>query len=229
MSRIHLRSNTLVLWLSLSAAVAASAVSVGCSSSTDSGGASAGSSSGGDTGKAGSGSVAGEPGVGGEPGDGTDNGEGGSEDTPEPETGGTGGMSGSVAGGPSQGGDAGEPGEVGAAGSGDAPDPEVVAAQGRATALIASLGKERTCTYCHDVSYSGGGFYRNITPDVATGIGSWTADEIKAAIRDGKDKDGKTLCKTMERFPFTDDEVSDIVVFLQHLKPISKKTTATCK
>jgi hypothetical protein len=174
-------------------------------------------------------SEAGEPAEGGETGD---PGEGGGTDTPAV---GGGGMGSSVAGGSSKGGEAGEPGdpgtpgEGGAAGSSEVLDPEVVAAQARAKTLIASLGKERTCPYCHDVSYSGGGFYRNITPDVATGIGSWTADEIKTAIHDGKDKDGKTLCKTMERYTFTDDQLTDIVVFLQHLKPITKKTTATCK
>lgn len=34
----------------------------------------------------------------------------------------------------------------------------------------------------------------NITPDEETGIGSWTPQQVFNALRDGKDKDGNTLC-----------------------------------
>lgn len=235
MSRIHLRSNTLLLWLSLSATGAASLLfGVGCSSSDEpataaSAGKGGSGSSAGATSTAGSGdSEAGEAAVGGETGETGETGGGGSEPTPTAGSG-SGGKGGSSAGGSANGDpDAGEPGEGGAGGSVDVVDPEVAAAQARATALIAGLGDTRKCTACHDVTYKGAGFYPNITPDAETGIGSWDDDAIKAAIRDGKDKDGKTLCATMERYTFTDGQLSDIVVLLKHLTPIHNKISAKC-
>ena len=228
MSRIHLRSNTLVLWLTLSAAVAASAVSIGCSS-TDSGStpAKGGGSSGGAPGKGGSSSSeAGEAAVGGDPGQ---NGEAGSEEM-SAGSGGTsaGGSGGTPAGGSSSAGEAGEAAEGGAAGSGDGVDPEIAAAQARAVVLIEGLESVRRCTTCHDVNYQGKGFYPNITPDVETGIGSWDAEDIKTAIHDGKDKDGETLCMTMERYDFTEAQLSDIAIYLQNLPAVSKKITVKC-
>jgi hypothetical protein len=241
MSRIHLRSNTLVLWLSLTAVAAASALSVGCSSSDSGTEGGAGSSSGGRGGAVGasgsSSSEAGEPAVGGETG------EGGREDEPaggttgtagKPGTAGsagtteTGGSGGTAAGGSSGAGEGGEPGEGGAAGSPDVADPEVAAAQARALVLINGLSNARKCTTCHDVSYQGSGFFPNITPDVTNGIGSWSDEDIKVAIRDGKDKDGVTLCATMERYAFTDEQLSDLVIYLKHLPPVSKKISAKC-
>jgi len=221
------------LWLSLSAAAAAALVSVGCSSSDEPGPAgSAGSGDGhggGATGKAGSAaSEAGEAAVGGEPGEPDGMGDGGGRtDIPSGGTGGTGATGGSIAGG-TNGGDAGQTGEGGAGGAPDAVDPEVAAAQARAIALINGLEMTRRCTSCHDVSYQGSGFYPNITPDIDTGIGSWSAEEIKAAIHDGKDNDGKTLCATMERYPFNDAQLADLATYLQHLPPIKKKISAKC-
>ena len=37
----------------------------------------------------------------------------------------------------------------------------------------------------------------NITPDPETGIGNWTDDEIARAIREGVDRDGRTLFPLM--------------------------------
>ena len=104
----------------------------------------------------------------------------------------------------------------------------MAAAQAHALTLFDGLMKDDKCTKCHDVNYQGAGFYPNITPDVATGIGSWGMEDIKTAIRDGKDKGDKTLCLTMKRYPFTDDELTDIAIFLQHLPPKSHKITAKC-
>jgi hypothetical protein len=242
MSRIHLSSNTLVLWLSLSAAVAAGAASVGCSSSDSGSEGSSGQGGGGRggaTATAGStSSEAGEPAVGG-----GDSGQAGSEDTPtagttgsaggdgtagRDGTAGTAGTGGSAAGGMTGGGEAGEFGEGGSAGSPDVEDPRVAAAQARALLLINGLSTPKRCTTCHDTTYQGSGFFPNITPDVTNGIGSWTEEEIKVAIRDGKDKDGVTLCATMERYPFTDEQLSDLAIFLKHLPPMTKKITAKC-
>src|SRR3954465_12833832 len=69
MSRIHLKSHSVALWLSMAVA-AAGAVNVGCSSSTDSdtGAAGAGDSTNGGAGKAGSGDSGGETSTGSEAG-----------------------------------------------------------------------------------------------------------------------------------------------------------------
>lgn len=254
MSRIHLTSNTLLLWLSLSAAGACSAlVSVGCSSSDvpsttpgaagkggagHSGGAPA-TDDGGNESDAGQTSTGGVPDETEDPGEGSEGGrvvqsgggkggKGGSGGAPS--AGGTG----SAAGGSSntaEGGKSGEtedPGEGGAGGAPDTVDPEITAAQARALDLINSLTPVRRCSTCHDATYRGVGFYPNITPDVETGIGSWSEDDIKVAIRDGKDKDGKTLCATMERYPFSEAQLSDLAIFLKHIPPVSKKITSKC-
>ena len=232
MSRTHLRSHTLLLWLSLSV-TASALLSVGCSSSDDPGptasaGKGGGGNSGGSTSKAGSSSSeAGDAAVGGEPGE-PDPGEGGRTGTP---SGGSGGTSaaggGSVAGGPTGSGDAGETGEGGAAGAADAVDP-VAAAQARAVTLIQSLAITRRCTTCHDVNYQGNGFYPNITPDLETGIGAWEEEDIKRAISEGKDNEGKTLCATMERYAFSEEELSDLAIYLKHLAPKKNKISVKC-
>src|ERR1700757_770873 len=41
----------------------------------------------------------------------------------------------------------------------------------------------------------------NITPDMETGIGSWTDDEFDAAVRDGRARDGARLYPAMA-FPY---------------------------
>ncbi|HET7539525.1 MAG TPA: c-type cytochrome [Polyangiaceae bacterium] len=235
MSRTLLRSHTLLLCFSLFAATAASALfSAGCSSSDEPGGAAAGkggghsggasSKGGGSSAEAGDTSDAGEPGEPSEPGDG----QGGHSEMPGGDSGGTVASGGSATGGSPASGDAGDTGETGSAGSSDGVDEELAAAQARAVALINGLETTRKCTSCHDVTYQGSGFYPNITPDVETGIGSWDENEIKIAIRDGKDKDGKTLCATMERYQFSDAELGDIAVYLKHLTPIKKKITGKC-
>jgi hypothetical protein len=231
----------LLLWLSLSAAAAACLVGVGCSSSDDSGtpaaaGKGGSGHSGGATATAGSDSdsQAGEAATGGVP-DEPDTGEGGRT---QPSGGGaSGGKAGAAGGsthtggsstGGSGTGQAGEPGEGGAGGSPDSGDPELAAAQARAIALIDGLSAVRKCTTCHQTDFGGSGFFANVTPDATTGIGSWDENDIKVAIRDGKDKDGNELCLTMERYPFSDAELSDLAIYLKHLAPVKRKINAKC-
>ena len=67
---------------------------------------------------------------------------------------------------------------------------------------------------------------RNITPDMETGIGSWSDDEIARAIREGISKDGSALFPIMpyEDFRVYDDEdVKSIVVYLRTLQPVKNK------
>src|SRR5262249_18491442 len=65
---------------------------------------------------------------------------------------------------------------------------------------------------------------RNITPDKETGIGGWTADEIRTALQHGVRPDGRMLAPIMPYHAFanlTDDDAKAIVAFLQSLKPVS--------
>lgn len=69
-------------------------------------------------------------------------------------------------------------------------------------------------------------FSSNITPDSATGIGSWTDDEIARAIAFGIGKDGDTLYPIMPYYEYnklTKEDVYSIVAYLRTLKPISNK------
>ena len=38
---------------------------------------------------------------------------------------------------------------------------------------------------------------KNLTPDMMTGLGSWTLQQIVTAVTEGKDKDGKGICPPM--------------------------------
>lgn len=64
----------------------------------------------------------------------------------------------------------------------------------------------------------------NITPDVESGIGSWSDDEIVRAIREGVRPDGRVLGPPM---PFemyrdmSDSDVRAIVAYLRTVKPVS--------
>jgi mono/diheme cytochrome c family protein len=75
------------------------------------------------------------------------------------------------------------------------------------------LARAGDCMACHTVRggkpYAGGRaiptpfgsiFAPNITPDAATGIGSWSADEFWRALHNGKSKDGSFLYPA---FPYT--------------------------
>ncbi len=64
----------------------------------------------------------------------------------------------------------------------------------------------------------------NITPDKETGIGDWTDEEIIAAIREGKDKEGNIIFPPMPVPIYnnmSDDDVKAIVAYLRTLKPIN--------
>lgn len=64
----------------------------------------------------------------------------------------------------------------------------------------------------------------NLTPDSATGTGTWTASQIQDAITVGVDKDGVPLWPTMPYSRFgnlTPDDAMSIVLYLQTLPPRS--------
>lgn len=63
----------------------------------------------------------------------------------------------------------------------------------------------------------------NITPDRATGIGSWTDAEIARAIRDGMAKGGVPLLNFMPYWQFhvlTNEDVKSIIVYLRSIPPV---------
>jgi mono/diheme cytochrome c family protein len=73
---------------------------------------------------------------------------------------------------------------------------------------------------------------QNLTPDKETGIGSWTADQIVAAIRMGKRPDGGELSPVMPYPAFshlTDEDAQAIAAFLKSLPAVSNKNVGPFK
>lgn len=70
----------------------------------------------------------------------------------------------------------------------------------------------------------------NITPDVETGAGSWTDDQLARAIREGIGHDGRALFPMMPYQKWknmSDEDVASIVVYLRSLPPIHHQTQPT--
>jgi cytochrome c553 len=70
----------------------------------------------------------------------------------------------------------------------------------------------------------------NITPDPETGIGNWTDDQIARAIREGVDKDGRTLFPMMpygNYHSMSDEDLASVVVFLRSLPPVRNPLPAS--
>jgi mono/diheme cytochrome c family protein len=69
-------------------------------------------------------------------------------------------------------------------------------------------------------------FSLNITPDLETGIGTWSDDQIKRAITEGIDNDGKQLFPLMPFSSFkkmTPEDLDAIMAYLHTIKPIKNK------
>ena len=68
----------------------------------------------------------------------------------------------------------------------------------------------------------------NITPDNATGIGKWTLDDFRRALRHGRDDEGNFLFPV---FPFTsftgmsDADIADLFAFLMAQPPVARPNT----
>lgn len=70
----------------------------------------------------------------------------------------------------------------------------------------------------------------NITPDVATGIGSWSDGEKIRALREGISKDGRPLFPLMpyDSYRFmSDEDAASVVAYLDSLPPIRNVLPAT--
>jgi mono/diheme cytochrome c family protein len=72
-----------------------------------------------------------------------------------------------------------------------------------------------------------GVFYgANLTPDVETGLGAWSTEEVVAAIRTGVRPDGRILSAAMPWRSFaalTDADAQAVAAYLKSLKPFSRK------
>jgi mono/diheme cytochrome c family protein len=89
----------------------------------------------------------------------------------------------------------------------------------------------QTCKGCHGLTLSGGPipgvpaeppYPANLTPDMATGLGSWTEADFIRALREGKRPDGTALDPTMPWKAFgqmTDTELKALWLFLQSVPP----------
>lgn len=68
---------------------------------------------------------------------------------------------------------------------------------------------------------------RNLTPDSATGIGTWTKEQIVHAIRTGNTPDGRQLAPIMPWMNFADildeNDAMAIAAYLKSLPPITHK------
>jgi len=71
----------------------------------------------------------------------------------------------------------------------------------------------------------------NLTPDADTGLGSWTDEQIAAAILTGMDDEGEQLCGTMPKYGslgMTQQDAMNIVAYLKSIPAISN-TAAACQ
>jgi cytochrome c551/c552 len=92
------------------------------------------------------------------------------------------------------------------------------------------------CNGCHKANYAGDdvalpgtqSYAHNITPDMTTGIGSWTQAQIVVALKTGIDDEGALLCETMPRYAnLNDDELASLAVFLQSVAAVSHAAPKT--
>lgn len=160
------------------------------------------------------------------------------EPEPEPGRGGSSGGSESGSGGStspaagdsgmSRGGEPGEEPEPGTGGTGGTAGRPAEEPNAEAVLRGKALAEENLCVACHQDDYAGLGFYPNLTPDVATGLGDWSDVDIANAIQNGYDRNGESLCSLMGIYPFTNEEASDIVAFLRQLPAVSNQITAVC-
>ena len=114
--------------------------------------------------------------------------------------------------------------------SASADEPPPPPARGRYVATAAN------CVGCHTreggAAFSGGRALAtplgtihstNITPDRETGIGTWSAADLKRALREGIAADGRHLFPAFP-YPFytrmTEADIADLYAFLRTLKPV---------
>jgi mono/diheme cytochrome c family protein len=70
----------------------------------------------------------------------------------------------------------------------------------------------------------------NLTPDVETGAGSWSDDQLARAIREGVGHDGRALFPFMPYLGFrhmSDEDLASVIVYLRSLPPVHKQQAKT--
>ena len=117
--------------------------------------------------------------------------------------------------------------------------------QAASTELVAKgayLARAGNCAACHTARggapYAGGKaigtpfgsvYASNITPDPATGIGRWTADDFWNALHEGRARNGRYL---VPAFPYSEythvtrDDSDAIYAYLQSLAPVQQANRA---
>ena len=71
--------------------------------------------------------------------------------------------------------------------------------------------------FSFDVPPFGTIYSANITPDSATGIGTWTDAQIQTALQQGKDNKGQSICPPMPWQRFAGLESSDVQALIAYL------------
>ncbi len=118
----------------------------------------------------------------------------------------------------------------------DAPSAASAPAPPELVARGAYLARAGNCAACHTTrggaAYAGGRaietpfgavYASNLTPDVATGIGAWTAAQFRRALHEGRSRDGRLLYPA---FPYpnytrvTSEDADAIHAFLRSLPPV---------
>jgi mono/diheme cytochrome c family protein len=74
---------------------------------------------------------------------------------------------------------------------------------------------------------------KNITSDMTTGIGTWTVQQLVAALKEGKDKEGKGICPPMPAgmggyAGLKDQDATDIAHYLLSLAPVVNTVMDMC-
>jgi mono/diheme cytochrome c family protein len=80
---------------------------------------------------------------------------------------------------------------------------------------------------------------KNLTPDMMTGLGSWTIAQIVAVLKEGKDKDGKGICPPMPAGKLgetmmagygnlTDQDANDIAHYLKSIPAATNMVQDMC-
>ncbi len=70
----------------------------------------------------------------------------------------------------------------------------------------------------------------NITPDVETGAGSWTDEQLARAIREGIGHDGRRLFPVMPYMNFrnmSDEDLASVITYLRSIEPVRNKLPKT--
>jgi mono/diheme cytochrome c family protein len=70
----------------------------------------------------------------------------------------------------------------------------------------------------------------NITPDVETGAGSWTDEQLARAIREGIGHDGRRLFPIMPYMNFrnmSDEDLASVITYIRSIEPVRNKLPKT--